>query len=115
MWAGRDVPLRLGLMRRVQPAPLSPGRNVDQRRGVPTQLIHSWWIARVAATCSRRPRHIGLSGTLIGAGLHHDHVVELEPLHLLDLGDLDAGREGELLIHDASQARHVAGVASASA
>ena len=33
-----------------------------------------------------------------------DHVVEFEALGLLDLADLDARREGEILIHDASQA-----------
>ncbi len=43
----------------------------------------------------------------MGADLYQDHVVELETLHLLDLGHLDAGCEGELLIDDASQAQDV--------
>ena len=38
--------------------------------------------------------------------LDEDHVVELEALHLLDLGHLDAGREGELLIADLAEPRH---------
>src|SRR5262245_4239330 len=37
-------------------------------------------------------------GELARADLDQDHVVELEAFHLLDLGDLDARREAEVLL-----------------
>jgi len=46
-------------------------------------------------------------GILPCVHVHHDHVVELQPLHLLDLGHLDARREGEVLGDHPAQPREI--------
>ena len=75
--------------------------------GVPTQVSQSWCTARVAPTCSRRARR-GRVGVVLGRHVDEHHVVELEALGLLDLGHLDARREGEVLALDAAQRRQLA-------
>src|SRR5262249_38910247 len=42
------------------------------------------------------------------ARLDEDHIVELEALHLLDLGHLDPRSEREVLPYDLARARHLA-------
>jgi hypothetical protein len=53
------------------------------------------------------PRGV-VAAQLLVPRLHHDHVVELEALHLLDLGDLDAGGEAEVLLAHPMHAGHLA-------